>query len=202
MSFILIVQLPNLMNFFSRWGAQQRVRPVEGTRGRRWRSWNARLNRAKIDVRRSSCVDSRKSWKSTGLPAGGRPHRGEKLGADGSAREHGPADRMAAAGRHVRGGGPGHAVDPGAVGNDADRDSQPLAGVSHDGRTVSGAVLKPERPAGGRGRVAVAADREAGRPAAGGAASRRVGTGFGHRAGGLALAHAVARGEDDAVDAR
>ena len=41
---------------------------------------------------------------------------------------------------------------------------------------------------------------EAGRPAARGPSPRLVGTGLGHRAGGLSLARAVARGEDDVAD--
>ena len=71
-----------------------------------WRSWIARLKRGK-STRRSSCVDSRKSSKKHKLATqqADRDERGT-LAADGPAREHGLARRMAAAGRHGRGRGP------------------------------------------------------------------------------------------------
>ena len=145
-----VVQLPNLLNFFAPWGASTAGRPVESTGGRAGEARPRDQNRRK-SMPRSSCAGSRKSSKGTqlALREADRVSTGT-MEPDGSAREHGLACRMAAAGRHGRGRGPRHAVDSGAAGNDADRNGQSLAGVPHDDRTVSGAVLQRERPVGAR----------------------------------------------------
>ncbi len=197
--FVLIAQLPNLINFVSPWGIQQRVRPVERIGRREFdEAGLALLNRGKFDASRARASTSRKRhpeaqacrqqadresmerWEQTArlanmvLPVGWLP-LGVMSAAEGN-------------------------VLPSILG---------LLGMTLIGtgslwrayrttiRTVSGAAHEPER-AGRRPPVRIAGDRtETRRAAARSTYSRRVGTGFGHRAGRLSLASAVARGEDD-----
>ena len=117
--FVLIVQLPNLLNFLAPWGAQTAGRPIR----RHWSQELAKLNRdcksGKFDAERATAPAAGDHGEATGLPSSRLTAKSAADGADGPAREHGLAGRLAAAGRHGRGGGKRPAVDSGAAGHDA-----------------------------------------------------------------------------------
>ena len=158
---MLIVQLPNLLNFFSPWGAQQRV-----DRSKQWAEELAKLDRAAQSQEFDRGEHVRRQQEVIQKHQLAEQADREGVGADGSAREYGLACRLAAAGRHVRGRGPRHAVDSGAVGNDADRNSQSLARTARRSDCIRGSQ-RTGKAGRRRARGRIAGDHaEAGRAAA------------------------------------
>ena len=159
--FVLIVQLPNLLNFFAPWGSTTAGRPAKDWR-KNWRSWIAMLDRGRNRSRRVRASTAGSSSKHRASRAAGAARNGT-LGADGPARESGLAGRVAAAGRRDCGGGPRHAVDSGAAGDDLDRNRQSLAGLPHDGPDCIRGSPPTGKPAGaGAAAQPPASDRKPG----------------------------------------
>ena len=62
-TFVLILQLPNLLNFLAPWGRSAAGGPCQG-RGRELTKLNRGLQSGEFDADGASRVDSRKSWTS------------------------------------------------------------------------------------------------------------------------------------------
>ena len=199
--FVLIVQLPNLLNVYScPREHKQRAARSASIGGRSWRSWIAHFKSQEIDATEydasgaGSLAEARslptqqadretvEHWEQTArlvnlvLPVGWLP-----LGVMSAAEGRVMPSILGLLGMTLIGTASLWRAYRTTIGLYQGQST------NRKGRPATAAACAGERP-------------EAGRPAARSATSRLVGAGFGHRAGGLALAHAGARGEDDVVD--
>ena len=107
LSFVLIVQLPNLLNFLAPWGSRQFAeRAAANARALAQESeqMNRDLQSRKIDPNEAMPPTRRKSGKAAARYAADRPRNHGTARENGPVREHGRAVRVAAAGRGLCGG--------------------------------------------------------------------------------------------------
>ncbi len=157
MIFILIVQLPNLLNISTGfWGtkrsAEQRV-TLQQEMDKEFSQKMDKLGRDAQEEDRSGRMQEMSLNHNLAVSQRVQHAMQQSQRKHGTPGTHGPACQpgrasgLAPFGSDGFGRGKRHAGDSGAVGNDADRLSQSLAGVPHDDRAVSRPIHNAESPA-------------------------------------------------------